>query len=292
MSTRLTARAATPAHGFNLRGATRAPSVAYTVFGIPVTFDVSCAFVAALATWTFADVVLPVVAPGRSALAYWTGAGAGTLLALMSIVGHELGHAVVARRMGLGVRGMALSVFGGATELSGAPRTPGAAFVIAAGGPMASVGLALAAAIAHVVLVESEADPLAAAIPALAVIANLAIAALNLLPGLPLDGGHVLSATVWRLTGRPADGVRVASAAGRGLAVLIGALSLIGSASGDAGLALWFAMIAIVIWAHAEDAAGTRSGSSGAIVAPESRAPIRVSVGVAAVRRGRPTRAA
>ena len=286
---RLTARAATLAHGFTLRGATRSTSVAYTLFGIPVTFDLSFAFVAALATWTFADVVLPSVAPGRSAPAYWTGAGAGTLLALMSIVVHELGHAIVARRVGLGVRGMALSLFGGATELSGAPRTPGAAFVIAAAGPIASLVLAVASAIAHVVLVESDADPLAAAIPALAAIANLAIAALNLLPGLPLDGGQVLSATVWRITGRRADGVRVASAAGRGLAVLIGALSVIGSASGDAGLALWFALIAMVMWAHASDAAETRSG---VIVAPESRDATRVGVGVAAIRRGRTTRAA
>lgn len=289
---RLTARAATLAHGFNLRSATRSTSVAYTLFGIPVTFDLSCAFVAALTTWTFADVVLPAAAPGRSAVAYWTGAAAATLLALMSIVVHELGHAVAARRIGLGVRGMALSIFGGATELSGAPRTPGAAFVIAAAGPIASVALAVVAAIAHVVLVESHADPLAAAIPALAAVANLAIAALNLLPGLPLDGGQVLSATVWRITGRSADGVRVAGAAGRGLAMLLGFVSLIASASGDAGLAIWFGVIAIVIWSHADGAMESLSATAPAIVTPESREPTRVGVGVAGVRRGRPTRAA
>lgn len=289
---RLTTRAATLVHGFNLRSATRSTSVAYTLFGIPVTFDLSCAFVAALTTWTFADVVLPAAAPGRSAVAYWTGAAAATLLALMSIVVHELGHAVAARRIGLGVRGMALSIFGGATELSGAPRTPGAAFVIAAAGPIASVALAVVAAIAHVVLVESHADPLAAAIPALAAVANLAIAALNLLPGLPLDGGQVLSATVWRITGRSADGVRVAGAAGRGLAMLLGFVSLIASASGDAGLAIWFGVIAIVIWSHADGAMESLSATAPAIVTPESREPTRVGVGVAGVRRGRPTRAA
>lgn len=290
MSTRLTTRAATLAHGFNLRSATRSTSVAYTLFGIPVTFNLSCAVLAALATWTFADVVLPAAAPGRSALAYWTGAGAATLLALMSIVVHELGHAAVARRTGLGVRRMSLSLLGGTTELSGAPRTPAAAFVVAAAGPVASLGLAVAAAVTHVVLVEMNADPLTAAIPALAAVANLAIAALNLLPGLPLDGGQVLSATVWRITGRTAAGVRVASAAGRTLAMLIGALSVIASASGDAGVAIWFGVIAIVMWSHAEEATESLGATKPVIVTPESREPTRV--GVAGVRRDRPTRAA
>lgn len=232
------------------RGATAARS--YTLFGIPVTFDLSCGIATVLGAWTIADVVLPMVAPGRSLLAYCTGGAAASLLVMMSIVGHEFAHATAARRAGVGVRGMALSLFGGATELAEAPRTAGAAIRIAMAGPFASLALAVAGAAAHIVLVETDADPIAAAIPAVAATANLAIAALNLLPALPLDGGHVLSATIWAVTGRAGGGTRVVVAMGRGLALTLLALSIVGSASGDAGLAMWFALIGMVVWRDAD----------------------------------------
>lgn len=225
---------------------------AVALFGIPVRFDLSCAFATALGTWTFADVILPAAAPGRSLVAYWTGGAAAALLTMMSIVGHEVGHAIAARRAGIRVRRMALSLFGGVTELVQTPWSPGIAFRIAIAGPLASTAIALAAAVAHVVLVEADADPLTSAILALAAVANVAIAAINLLPGLPLDGGHVVAAALWRFTGRPADAGRSAATLGRLLGLAMIAVAIIGSASGDAGLALWLALFGIAIWSGAE----------------------------------------
>jgi Zn-dependent protease len=171
---------------------------------------------------------------------------------MMSVVGHEFGHAIAARRAGIRVRRMALSLFGGVTELVQTPWTPGIAFRIAIAGPVASTVLAVAAAIAHVILVEADADPLTSAILALAAAANLAIAAINLLPGLPLDGGHVVAAALWRFTGQPADAGRSAATLGRLLGIGMIAVAIIGSASGDAGLALWLALFGIAIWSGAE----------------------------------------
>lgn len=246
---------------------------AATLFGIPVRFDLSCAFATALGAWTFADVVLPAVAPGRSALAYWTGGVAAALLALMSIVAHELGHALAARRAGIGIRRMALSLFGGLTELVESPRSPGVAFRIAVAGPVASGVLAIVAAATHVILVEADADPIAAVIPALAAVANLAIAAINLLPGLPLDGGYALAAALWRVTGRATDGARVAAALGRVVGFVLIGLAVLGSASGDAGLALWIALFGIVIW----HGAGRASAASRTPALDRLRGRLRLS---------------
>jgi Zn-dependent protease len=227
-------------------------SRAFTLFGIPVTFDLSCAVGTVLGAWTVADGVLPVVAPGKTVLAYAAGGAAAALLVAMSVVLHEVAHAAAARRAGVGVRGMTLSLFGGVTELGESPRTARAALRIALAGPVASLALAAIAAAAHVVLVETGAAPLAAAIPAVAAVANLAIASFNAIPALPLDGGHVIAAAIWGLTGRPASGVRVMAALGRLLGLTLLALAIVGSASGDAALALWLALIGLVVWRDAE----------------------------------------
>ena len=235
-------------HGHRASDDTRA----VTLLGTPVHFDLSCAFATALGTWTFADVILPMAAPGRGALAYWTGGAAAALLTVMSIVGHEMGHARAARRAGIRVRRMALSLFGGVTEMLDVPRTPRIAFSIAIGGPLVSVTLGVLAALGHIAAVEADADPLAAAILALTAVTNFAIAAINLVPGLPLDGGHALAALLWRVTGRPGDAGRVAAVFGRFVGVGLTAIAVVASASGDAGLALWLALFGITIWCHAE----------------------------------------
>jgi len=69
-----------------------------TGFGIPLSFDLSCAFGIALGAWTFAETILPEAAPGRGGLAYWAGGAATALLVIVSIAAHELAHAITARR--------------------------------------------------------------------------------------------------------------------------------------------------------------------------------------------------
>jgi Zn-dependent protease len=248
VTVRGTSHAALYPEGFR-RGAVAARS--YSLFGIPVSIDVSCGIATALGTWTIADVILPAAAPGRSLLAYCSGGVAAALLVAMSVVTHELAHATAARRAGLGVRGMALSLFGGTTELMDTPRSASAALRVALAGPVASFTLAVIGAAAHVVMVETDVDPLAAAIPAVAAAANLGFALVNLLPALPLDGGHVVTATAWALTGTAGSGVRVVAATGRTLGAALVALSVVGSASGDAGLAIWLALVGMVVWRDA-----------------------------------------
>jgi Zn-dependent protease len=218
------------------------------LFGIPITLDISWPFAFALAAWTFADSVLPAAAPGRGLASYTSAGIVVAALLLLSLALHEAAHGIAARRAGVGVVGVSLSMLGGATTLREVPRTPGAAFRIAVAGPLASLVCALVAAIVHVVLVETEGDPLSIAAAAVIGMANLVVAVVNLLPGRPLDGGHILEAVVWKLTGRPARAAQLAVSAGRTLGFVTIGIALIASASGDAASALWAGLLGLVIW--------------------------------------------
>jgi Zn-dependent protease len=101
------------------------------------------------------------------------------------------------RPAGLGVARITLSFVGGTSEIVGAIRYARDEFLIAAAGPIASLFAALVAAVVHVIIVETAGPGLPATVAALVAVANLAVALLNAVPGLPLDGGRVLRAVVW-----------------------------------------------------------------------------------------------
>jgi Zn-dependent protease len=215
--------------------------------GIPVQLDVSCFAALALGAWTLADTILPLAAPERSAAAYWAAAVAAAVTLLACVGVHEAAHCLVARRAGFGVRGVTLSFFGGATELDGRPASPAVELRIALAGPLANLGIALAAAAAHVALVELGADPLASAAAAIVMVANVGLAALNVLPGLPLDGGHALNAVLTRLGSRPRRATRTTALVGRALGASLLALAVLAAASGDTSLGLWAALLGLVL---------------------------------------------
>ena len=217
------------------------------VLGVRLHLDVSWVFGLGLAAWTFSDAVLPLDVPGRATTSYLLAGGVAALLVVGSLALHEAGHWLVARRAGLPVTRLALSLVGGTLELGSAPHTAAAEFRIALGGPLASLLTALVAAAAHVALVESNADPLVASVAAVVAVANLAVVVLNLLPGLPLDGGRVLKAAVWGATGDETRATRVAAGAGRALATALLALAIIASASGDAAAAIWSGALGLTL---------------------------------------------
>ncbi len=159
---------------------------------------------------------IDVVAPGLGGLVYVAGVGFAVLLYL-SVLLHEVSHALMAQAFGMRVTSMTLHFLGGVTEIEGEAETPRREFWIAFVGPVTSAAVGAVAWAASLLtsggLVEFTLEGLAAA--------NLAVAVLNLVPGLPLDGGKVLRAAVWAMSGRPHLATQVAGWSGRGMAVLV-----------------------------------------------------------------------
>jgi len=121
-------------------------------------------------------------------------AAAGVVLFLASILGHELSHALVARRFGVGTRSIELWALGGMARLDRESPSPKAEGWIAAAGPLASIGIA-AASLGCWFALDSRGDvPTVAAVLGWLGFINLALALFNLMPGAPLDGGRIVKA--------------------------------------------------------------------------------------------------
>jgi Zn-dependent protease len=209
-----------------------------------------------------AVVMLPRSVGGQAGAAYWATAAGGALLFLVSLLLHELAHAVVARHYGMAVPQITLWLLGGVAQLEGEPPTPRAEGLIAGIGPVISLvlggvfalGAALGGAAGVPVLVLTMATWLAAV--------NVLLGAFNLLPGAPLDGGRVLRAALWkRLGDRDRAGV-AASAAGQVLGTVLLGLGLLQTLVTGQLTGLWLALVGWFLSGAAaaeRSAIGTRS---------------------------------
>ncbi|MHC5861224.1 site-2 protease family protein [Nostoc sp.] len=196
------------------------------LFGIPFYIHPSWFLVLGLVTWSYSS--------GLAAQFPQLSAGLALLLGLMtalmlfaSVVAHELGHSFVAIGQGIDVKSITLFIFGGLASLEKESKTPGEAFWVAIAGPM--VSLLLCGIVTAIGVTTAASGPLAAILGVLASV-NLALALFNLIPGLPLDGGNILKAIVWKITGNPYKGVTFASRVGQifgWVAILSGVLPLL-----------------------------------------------------------------
>jgi len=143
-------------------------------------------------------------------------AGAMALSLLVSVLLHELGHALVARRLGVGVRGITLDLLGGYTEMESEARKPSTELAFSLAGPAVSLLLGVAAGIVAWLMPTSVLRILVWQVA----FSNLVVAVYNALPGLPLDGGRALRAAVWAINGDKTAGTVVAGWSGRVVAVL------------------------------------------------------------------------
>jgi Zn-dependent protease len=182
--------------------------------GIDVLIRSSWLLVAALISVMLGPTI-EEVQPGLGGWKYVAGLAFAVLLYL-SVLLHEMSHALMAKRYGLPVKSITLHFLGGVTEIEGEADTPGREFGISVVGPLTSVAVGLG----FLLLVQVTPDGLLAHAVGLLAGANLVVGVLNLVPGLPLDGGRVLRAAVWKATGNPHRGTIVAGWGGRILALL------------------------------------------------------------------------
>lgn len=210
-----------------------------SVFSIPLFVDGSWFVVIALLTWLDGSDwqrMYPSWGPGWA----WGAGFAMALLLFASVLLHELGHSLVARSQGIQVNSITLFLFGGIAAIEQESKTPGQAFQVAIAGPV--VSLLLGFGLALVSLALPAGTPLAVVATNLSGL-NLVLGLFNLLPGLPLDGGQILKAAVWKVTGNRFRGIHWAAKAGQTLGWLalilgLGSLLLLGAANG-----LWLALL-------------------------------------------------
>lgn len=184
------------------------------IAGIKVTMDLSVLVLAAFYTIALASNRFPIENPGHSDTTYWLAGVGGALLFFVSLLVHELGHALVARDEGIGVRGISLWLLGGMAELETSPTSARAEFRIAVVGPLASLACGIVLLCGSYVLPDHGTGALIGNLFLLLGRINLVLAAFNLLPAAPLDGGTVLSSIVWKRSGSQATGMKWAAWAG------------------------------------------------------------------------------
>lgn len=181
------------------------------LFGIPFYIHPSWFLVLGLVTWTYSSGLMGEFPQLSGGLALVLGLITALLL-FASVVAHELGHSFVALRQGIDVKSITLFIFGGLASLEKESETPGEAFWVAIAGPLVSILIfALATGVGYATAVTGPAAAILGVIAAV----NLALALFNLIPGLPLDGGNILKALVWKITGNPYKGVTFASRVGQ-----------------------------------------------------------------------------
>jgi Zn-dependent protease/predicted transcriptional regulator len=188
------------------------------IFGIQIGINWSWLVVFALILWTLASGIFPETNPGLSDGTYLGMAIAASLLFFTSLLLHELGHAVQARREGMEIDGITLWLFGGVARFKGMFPSAGAEFRIAIAGPLVSLALGLLFVLgAWLISGQQSIDGVAAWLGYI----NLMLLVFNLLPALPLDGGRVLRSALWRARNDFRWATRVAAGVGRGFGYLL-----------------------------------------------------------------------
>jgi Zn-dependent protease len=222
-------------------------------FGIPVYISPYWLIFAVLLVWIYAT------GPAEQQIARtqdkYLVAAVFVVLLYASVLVHELAHCVVARGFGLPVRRILLYPLGGWSEIEQEPASPGREALISAAGPLVSLAIAgLGYVLARVVSSGLPHDVLKQLF-----VANVLVGIFNLLPGLPLDGGRVFRAGVWKLSGNQVSATVAAAWAGRVLAIAIVAVALFGQSSSTTNSVLgfywvWILFIAVFIWLQSTQA--------------------------------------
>jgi Zn-dependent protease len=231
----------------------------FHVRGIRIAVDWSWFFVLFLVIFWLSRFFGDVLGESSSSSEPFVLAIAGAVGFFGSIVLHELGHAFVAMRNGIGITSIQLWIFGGMARMDRETDSPGTEFKVAVGGPLVTLAIVVALTAAGVAAVGPEEFKRAVLIEAnsgvsgvmamvgwLAMI-NLIVLVFNLLPAFPMDGGRIVRAIAWWRTGDRNSATRTAARLGRAFGYIFVGVGLLLIFSGDAFGGVWLAVIGIII---------------------------------------------
>lgn len=236
-----------------------------TYRGVPIGIHWSVVVIFGLVSWELADIVFPGAYAGTR-VEFWIAAIVASVLFFCSLLAHEVSHAVVAKRHGVAVSSITLWLFGGVAQLGGEALTPGADFRIAAAGPGTSLLLVGAFAALQGVLNAIGVHGLIGAVASWLWKINLLLAAFNLIPAAPLDGGRILRSGIWRRSGDRTRATVLAARVGRVFGIILVAAGFFLFVTYDDIYGLWPAFLGWFLFTAAraeEGAALARRGLEG-----------------------------
>jgi Zn-dependent protease/predicted transcriptional regulator len=210
------------------------------IFGISIDLDYSWFLVLGLLTWVLAVSYYPGEFKDWSVAEYWLMGALTALMLFASVLLHELGHSIVAKRYGIPVPRITLFIFGGVSEIAAEPPSAGVEFWIAAAGPIVSFALALIFWELRPFLV--NAGPLLALAKYLAIL-NFVLGVFNLVPGFPLDGGRVFRSIMWGITRNFGRSSVIATVTGRFFGFSFIFVGVWQALTGNIFNGLWIALI-------------------------------------------------
>jgi Zn-dependent protease/predicted transcriptional regulator len=224
----------------------------FTAWSIRVRVDRSWLIAFFLFTWTLSSGYFPMQAPNYSTFTYWIFGTLSALALFASVLIHELSHCVVAKGLGIPVRQITLFIFGGVSEMEPThTHTPGTEFRIAIAGPLSSMALGLFFGLTAL-LTRGIAPAIVVETFHYLLYVNFLLAAFNLIPGFPLDGGRVLRSYLWRRTGDPKRATRSAAQVGAAIAVGLMAMGLFALLTLSIVPGIWMLMVGMFLKKSAE----------------------------------------
>jgi Zn-dependent protease len=213
--------------------------------GIPIGVQPLWLAIVVLIAWSLGAAYYPDQAPGVSPAGDYALGLLSALLLFASILLHELGHSVVARRHGVEIEEIDLWLLGGVARMKGYPKTAGDELRFALAGPAVTLAIALGFGLLAAALPASTPDAIEALV-AYQLFVNAAILVFNLLPAFPLDGGRVARALIWRRGGDLQRATATAATIGRGFGYAMVALGVFGAAAGAIG-GIWLAVVGVFV---------------------------------------------
>ena len=234
------------------------------LFGIRIGVSASWFVVLFVLIWWLGAEYFPKILEGSQTTAYVV-AVAAALGYFLSLILHELGHALMARRLGIGIAGIDLWFFGGLSQMRREPATPAEEFKVAAAGPAvtflllvvcAGAGLAFSSGQAFTDSITKEGFSTTPALALLGWLAfvNAALFVFNIVPAFPLDGGRIARSVIWRVTGERNRATVATGRAGQGLALLLAALGFFSFSRGNSFLDLFTILLAFFLYQAAAGA--------------------------------------
>jgi Zn-dependent protease len=219
----------------------------FKLLGFQVSVDPSWIIIAILIAWSLSTGLFPFHIKNLSVQTYWMMGVVGALGLFVSIIVHEFSHSIVARKYGMPMKGITLFIFGGVAEMGDEPPSPKAEFMMAVVGPLSSIVIALVFyGIYHAGLGGIFSKPVVGVVGYLAWI-NGILAAFNLVPAFPLDGGRVLRSILWAIKGNLRKATRISSSIGSGFGILLIIYGVVNIVSGNFVGGMWWCLIGMFL---------------------------------------------